>query len=195
MRDTLRLSLVVLAGITVLTGCGYQTTMDESGALIVNRSDGRAFRAYDSVAIELPRVSLDEQNAGRVVRLTTDIAGERFTVTARAKLMNTFLMWDLRIEPKASMEGGSSTARDDGFDARFTALREARRLAWTSITIDLRDTDRFLVQPIEVKLNSTDATNLVDADGDVYGYMFEGTVILGYEALMQIDTLDVRWRL
>jgi hypothetical protein len=194
MTRVVRFSITAVLAVIVLGGCGYETSPADGGdALIVNRANGSVYRAYDSVVIELPRIDLESQDSGRALSRTTEIAGDRFSIRAGVKLLNTFLMWNLTIEPK--LAGVDADQREARLADLMEELRGLRELTWTSVTLDLRDGFRFLVTPVEIALNDRNVTNVVDDEGETTGFMYEGQVDLGYEALRQIETLEVRWRL
>ena len=188
---TITVSTLATLAVFMLAGCTYQTSLSEDEALIVNRLSGKVYRAYESVVVELPRIPVESQNSGRILSRTSDISADRFAVDARVKLMNTFLVWRMTIEPAR----GSRRESDTNVDRLFAELDDLRRLGWTSVTLDLRNADGFLIAAIEVPLNDSDVTRMINDNDEIYGFRYEGNRTLGYEALQEIELVNLRWRL
>lgn len=177
----LKLPLVNSDTFIVLAGDG-----DVRDPLIVNQRTGDTVRVMGNSLLRLPLLNDDSFVVASVVEHTAGVSENTLEVTARAKLMTATILWNVVVTPFAALPTSTEYAEN------FRKLQDRVDQTWPRITVVLKDMDGFTVKRIPVLLHDV-TTRIVDGEGEVTGFRYEGTLDESYERIQLVSAIDFEW--
>ncbi len=185
MKKMTKIIILLIIMFTFLSGCFYSAHSDKDGPFVINRINGKTYKYYDGVLVELKKIPTNEFNKRSIIENESTISNEKYKVKSRIKIMTSTILYQIHIIPIAT------TNADAKHNLQYLINMSDGRLK-NQITLELVDKDGFLIEKYN-QLLSGGYAKTIDYNGiKENGRYYEGSFQIAFDKAQGIVAFNIK---